>query len=121
MLVVRILYFRKYKKDVNINCINKYMQVRRRTGFDNLQYSSHVMKYGNASRGNDLVSSYIGTNPANDNYTFLHDSSSPPTPARLVSQRDADLLHFWQKVFSFYLFIYSISAEFLFCFILLFS
>ena len=78
------------------------------------------MKYGNASRGNDLVSSYIGTNPANDNYTFLHDSSSPPTPARLVSQRDADLLHFWQKVFffSFYLFIYSISAELLFYYFL---
>ncbi|XP_059458038.1 vacuolar-processing enzyme-like [Corylus avellana] len=74
----------------------QYEVVRRRTGFDNLQYSSHVMKYGNASRGNDLVSSYIGTNPANDNFTFLHDSSSPPTP-RLVSQREADLLHFWQK------------------------
>lgn len=76
------------------------------------------MKYGNASRGNDLVSSYIGTNPANDNYTFLHDSSSPPTP-RLVSQRDADLLHFWQKVFSFSFIIYvTVSRNYIFLIIL---
>jgi legumain len=56
------------------------------------------MQYGNTRRGKDLVFNYMGTNPANDNFTFVQYPSSPSTP-RLVTQRDADLLHFWHKVF----------------------
>ncbi|KAM2351885.1 hypothetical protein ACFXTH_006638 [Malus domestica] len=40
---------------------------------------------------------YMGTNPANDNYTFLGENSLRPS-SKAVNQRDVDLLHFWHKV-----------------------
>ena len=39
----------------------------------------------------------MGTNPANDNYTFVDENSLRPS-SKAVNQRDADLLHFWDKV-----------------------
>ncbi|KAF5452857.1 hypothetical protein F2P56_027815 [Juglans regia] len=74
----------------------QYQVVRRRTAADYAGHGSHVMQYGSAGRSNDPLFSYIGTNPANDNYTFAEYASSPST-LRLVSQRDADLLHFWYR------------------------
>ncbi|KAB1213290.1 Vacuolar-processing enzyme [Morella rubra] len=71
--------------------------VRRRTAAAVLEYSSHVMEYGTRSRRNDSLFSYMGTNPANDNYTSAEDPS-PPSTLRVVSQRDADLLHFFNKL-----------------------
>ena len=40
---------------------------------------------------------YIGSNPANDNTSFVEDNSLPSF-SRAVNQRDADLVYFWQKV-----------------------
>uniref|UniRef100_A0A2N9H3Q4 Legumain prodomain domain-containing protein n=1 Tax=Fagus sylvatica TaxID=28930 RepID=A0A2N9H3Q4_FAGSY len=45
---------------------------------------------------NDSLFTYIGTNPANDNYAFVEYTSSTST-VRAVSQRDASLLYFWHK------------------------
>jgi legumain len=59
--------------------------------------SSHVMEYGNQKLSNDSLFTYIGTNPANDNYAFVEYTSSTST-VRAVSQRDASLLYFWHKV-----------------------
>lgn len=41
---------------------------------------------------------YMGTNPANDNFTFVEDNSLRLSSSKAVNQRDADLLHFWDKV-----------------------
>lgn len=41
---------------------------------------------------------YMGTNPANDNFTFVDDNSLRLSSSKAVNQRDADLLHFWDKV-----------------------
>ncbi|KAG2722420.1 hypothetical protein I3760_02G127900 [Carya illinoinensis] len=74
----------------------QYKVVRRRTAAENVGFSSHVMQYGSAGLSHDPLFSYIGTNPANDNYTFAEYASSPLTLG-VVSQRDADLLHFWYR------------------------
>ncbi|KAB1218233.1 Vacuolar-processing enzyme [Morella rubra] len=85
------------KHDLRKETLGKqYEVVRRRTAAAVLEYSSHVMEYGTRSRRNDSLFSYVGTNPANDNYTSAEDPS-PPSTLRVVSQRDADLLHFWNK------------------------
>ncbi|MGV7468057.1 hypothetical protein PJI21_29175, partial [Mycobacterium kansasii] len=39
---------------------------------------------------------YMGTNPANDNFTYVDDNSLRSS-SKAVNQRDADLLHFWNK------------------------
>lgn len=41
---------------------------------------------------------YMGTNPSNDNFTFVEDNSLRLSSSKAVNQRDADLLHFWDKV-----------------------
>ncbi|KAI8531681.1 hypothetical protein RHMOL_Rhmol11G0154800 [Rhododendron molle] len=70
--------------------------VRRRTVNGDKGGSSHVMKYGNTKLGKNPLFSYLGSNPANDDYTFIrHDSLAPIMKA--VGQRDAELLHFWHK------------------------
>lgn len=55
------------------------------------------MQYGDISLSKDNLFMYIGTNPANDNYTFV-DENSLGLSSKAVNQRDADLLHFWDKV-----------------------
>ncbi|GMI89892.1 gamma vacuolar processing enzyme, asparaginyl endopeptidase 3, legumain gamma [Hibiscus trionum] len=77
----------------------QYQVVRRRTAVDDLDFSSHVMQYGNKGIGEDSVFNYIGTNPNNDHYS---PSDNPPhsgltTTPHIVSQHDASLLHFWHK------------------------
>ena len=55
------------------------------------------MQYGEISLNKEKLFLYIGTNPANDNYTFVDDNSLR-LPSKAVNQRDADLIHFWDKV-----------------------
>ncbi|KAL8499114.1 hypothetical protein ACS0TY_022184 [Phlomoides rotata] len=74
----------------------QYQLVRRRTAHENSNYGSHVMQYGDLKQSLDNLFMYIGTNPANDNFTFVDDNSLRPS-SKAVNQRDADLLHFWHK------------------------
>ena len=55
------------------------------------------MQYGDLKLSLEDLFLYMGTNPANDNYTFVDENSLRPS-SKAVNQRDADLLHFWDKV-----------------------
>ncbi|KAG5524748.1 hypothetical protein RHGRI_031428 [Rhododendron griersonianum] len=72
-------------------------EVKRRTANGNSAYGSHVMQYGDLKLSKEHIVLYMGTNPANDNYTYVDENFLRP-PAKAVNQRDADLLHFWDKV-----------------------
>nr|QCW05332.1 asparaginyl endopeptidase 3 [Viola philippica] len=74
----------------------QYQLVKDRTGKRNNGYGSHVMQYGDVPLSKDSLFVYMGTNPANDNYTFM-DNNALRQPSKAVNQRDADLLHFWHK------------------------
>lgn len=78
-----------------------YSQVKRRTANDDSAFGSHVMQYGDIALSEESLYLYMGTNPANDNYTFVDDNSLRPS-SKAVNQRDADLLHFWYKVIFFF-------------------
>jgi legumain len=77
----------------------QYELVKKRTSSDNSAYGSHVMQYGDVGLSENSLFNYIGTNPANDNFTFVDENSLRP-PTKAVNQRDADLVHFWDKVTS---------------------
>ncbi|KAJ0007772.1 hypothetical protein Pint_30751 [Pistacia integerrima] len=90
------------KHDLQKETLEKqYRVVKRRTGFDYLDFSSHVMRYGYIKGiQKDSVSTYIGTNPINDNFTFTtQTSSSSPLPSKIkgLDQRDADLYYLLHK------------------------
>ena len=72
-------------------------QVKDRT--INGYYGSHVMQYGDIGLSKNILFQYLGTNPANENFTFV-DENSLRAPSKAVNQRDADLIHFWEKVSS---------------------
>lgn len=55
------------------------------------------MQYGDVGLSKDNLFVYMGTNPANENYTFVDENSLRPR-SKAVNQRDADLVHFWEKV-----------------------
>ena len=55
------------------------------------------MQYGDLKLSLEDLFLYMGTNPANDNYTFVDENSLWPS-SKAVNQRDADLFHFWDKV-----------------------
>ncbi|KAB5553174.1 hypothetical protein DKX38_010485 [Salix brachista] len=74
----------------------QYELVKRRTSEANYAYGSHVMQYGDAGLSKDDLFLYMGTNPANENFTFVEDNSLRPR-SKAVNQRDADLVHFWAK------------------------
>nr|XP_043627399.1 vacuolar-processing enzyme-like [Erigeron canadensis] len=74
----------------------QYKLVKERTLTDNSIYGSHVMQYGDMPLSKDNLYLYMGTNPANDNFTFIDENSRSPL-RKAVNQRDADLLHFWHK------------------------
>ncbi|KFK29905.1 hypothetical protein AALP_AA7G193600 [Arabis alpina] len=74
----------------------QYELVKRRTSGVGSVYGSHVMQYGDAGLGKNNLDIYMGTNPANDNFTFV-DANSLMPPSRVTNQRDADLVHFWDK------------------------
>ncbi|XP_010244352.1 PREDICTED: vacuolar-processing enzyme-like [Nelumbo nucifera] len=74
----------------------QYQLVKRRTSSGNSAFGSHVMQYGDLRLSSAELFLYMGTNPANDNYTFI-DENKLPSSIQTVNQRDADLLHFWHK------------------------
>ncbi|KAL3566414.1 hypothetical protein D5086_031829 [Populus alba] len=74
----------------------QYELVKRRTSNDNSPYGSHVMQYGDVGLSKDSIFLYMGTNPANDNFTFIDENLLRPR-SKAVNQRDADLVHFWDK------------------------
>ncbi|KAJ9537236.1 hypothetical protein OSB04_029969 [Centaurea solstitialis] len=74
----------------------QYYQVKERTSNGNSNYGSHVMQYGDLQLSMEELYLYLGTNPANDNLTFVNSNSLQPS-STAVNQRDADLLHFWHK------------------------
>ncbi|CAH8274537.1 unnamed protein product [Arabidopsis lyrata] len=74
----------------------QYELVKRRTAPVGYSYGSHVMQYGDVGLSKDNLDLYMGTNPANDNFTFA-DANSLKPPSRVTNQRDADLVHFWEK------------------------
>ncbi|KAJ6910121.1 vacuolar-processing enzyme-like [Populus alba x Populus x berolinensis] len=75
----------------------QYEVVRRRTGYD-YEDMSHVMQYGNMELSKELLSSYVGTNAANDNYATNNNIEEYPSMIpRVFDQREATLLHFWHK------------------------
>lgn len=81
--------------------------MKRRTVGSGSSYGSHVMQYGDVGLNKNKLDLYMGTNPANDNFTFVDANSLTPPPSRVTNQRDADLVHFWDKVlFSYLLYIF---------------
>ncbi|MQL80215.1 hypothetical protein Taro_012674, partial [Colocasia esculenta] len=77
--------------------LQQYHLVRDRTSNHNTYtYGSHVMQYGDLYLSLEYLFLFIGSNPANDNHTFLG-SNSLPSFSRAVNQRDADLLCIWNK------------------------
>ncbi|XP_058108993.1 vacuolar-processing enzyme-like [Magnolia sinica] len=75
----------------------KFSQVKTRTTNHNTyNFGSHVMQYGDVGLNKEYVFLYIGTNPANDNFSYI-DENTLPAFSRPVNQRDADLLYFWNK------------------------
>ncbi|GLJ09918.1 hypothetical protein SUGI_0118300 [Cryptomeria japonica] len=77
----------------------QYVVVKERTLNDGSYMGSHVMQYGDIPISEESLSFYVGFDPANANATF--ENSLPrylkdknPTS---INQRDADLLHLWQK------------------------
>ncbi|KAL7159236.1 hypothetical protein ABFS83_01G014700 [Erythranthe nasuta] len=74
----------------------QYELVKKRTANENSYYGSHVMQYGDVKLNAESLFTYLGTDPANDNLTFV-DENSPLPSSKPVNQRDADLLHFWHK------------------------
>ncbi|KAJ1264391.1 hypothetical protein BS78_09G259700 [Paspalum vaginatum] len=60
--------------------------------------SSHAMQYGDLRLGAaESLYQFMGTDPANDDddkQPLLHPT---PTSSKSVNQRDADLVHFWQR------------------------
>ncbi|KAL8101603.1 vacuolar-processing enzyme-like [Apium graveolens] len=75
----------------------QYQEVKKRTSNDNSGWGSHVMQYGDLKLSTEELFMYMGTNPANDNFTFVEDNSLRLSATKAVNQRDADLLHFWDK------------------------
>nr|ALG36105.1 asparaginyl endopeptidase [Oldenlandia affinis] len=61
-----------------------------------ISYASHATQYGDLKRGVEGLFLYLGSNPENDNYTFVDDNVVRPS-SKAVNQRDADLVHFWEK------------------------
>ncbi|XP_068647170.1 vacuolar-processing enzyme-like [Aristolochia californica] len=76
----------------------QYKLVKARTSkHDTYSLGSHVMQYGDLDLNTKHLSLFIGTNPANDNLTFIDDNNALPLPSKAVNQRDADLVYFWNK------------------------
>ena len=74
------------------------LQVKKRTANGGSYYGSHVLEFGDRELSKDKVYLYMCTNPANDNFTFVDDNALRPVSSKAVNQRDADLVHFWEKV-----------------------
>ncbi|KAL1344911.1 hypothetical protein HN51_018712 [Arachis hypogaea] len=75
----------------------QYQLVKERTSNGNSMYGSHVMQYGDIGISSNNLFLYLGTNPANENFTVMDNNSLKLPSKTAVNQRDADLVHFWDK------------------------
>ncbi|CAK9312472.1 unnamed protein product [Citrullus colocynthis] len=75
----------------------QYELVKKRTLSDDYGYGSHVMQYGDLMLNKNALFSYLGTDPANENNTFVEKNSLRRPATKVTNQRDADLVHFWEK------------------------
>ncbi|CAA0383065.1 unnamed protein product [Arabidopsis thaliana] len=75
----------------------QYHVVKRRVGSD-VPETSHVCRFGTEKMLKDYLSSYIGRNPENDNFTFTESFSSPISNSGLVNPRDIPLLYLQRKI-----------------------
>ncbi|KAH0452485.1 hypothetical protein IEQ34_019784 [Dendrobium chrysotoxum] len=67
----------------------QYKLVKTKTSVDNTyNQGSHVMKYGELGINEEKVFLYIGSNPTNDNSTFIEEHNSFPFTPSVVNQRD---------------------------------
>lgn len=84
-----------------------YCQVKKRTAATGSTYGSHVMEFGDIGLlGKEKLVLYLGTNPDNENATFADEISLRPLSGGVTNQRDADLVHFWEKVQSLLSFLF---------------
>lgn len=91
-----LVFFFQRRKSNGLFCLCS--QVKTRTlPHNQYSYGSHVMEYGNLNLNNKFLDIYMGTDPANENFTFTGDNSLPSL-STAVNQRDADLVYFWTKV-----------------------
>ncbi|PKA66658.1 Vacuolar-processing enzyme [Apostasia shenzhenica] len=75
----------------------QYNLVKIRTSVHNTyNLGSHVMQYGELELNKQHIFLYMGSNPANENSTFIEENSFLSIPS-VVSQRDADLIFYWNK------------------------
>ncbi|KAG7029275.1 hypothetical protein SDJN02_07613 [Cucurbita argyrosperma subsp. argyrosperma] len=74
----------------------QYELVKKRTLNDDDAFGSHVMQYGDLTLNKNILFSFLGTDPANENNTFVEENSLRLT-TKVTNQRDADLVHFWEK------------------------
>ncbi|URD73645.1 Peptidase C13 family [Musa troglodytarum] len=76
----------------------QYQLVKTRTAVnDTYLFGSHVMEYGELELNMQNLFLYVGSNPANENATFIDDNSLSSFSKAAVNQRDADLIYFWHK------------------------
>ncbi|CAG7866330.1 vacuolar-processing enzyme alpha-isozyme [Brassica rapa] len=76
----------------------QYELVKKRTAATGSTYGSHVMEFGDIGLlGKEKLVLYLGTNPDNENATFADEISLRPLSGGVTNQRDADLVHFWEK------------------------
>ncbi|KAL9227261.1 hypothetical protein vseg_002974 [Gypsophila vaccaria] len=76
---------------------HQYELVKSRASNGDSYYGSHVMQYGDLKLNKDTLHLYMGSNPANENITYVDNNSLRPLSGKAVNQRDADLVHFWEK------------------------
>ncbi|CAF2113809.1 hypothetical protein HID58_082859 [Brassica napus] len=74
----------------------QYELVKKRTAATGSSYGSHVMEFGDIGLSKEKLVLYLGTNPDNENATFADENSLRPFSG-VTNQRDADLVHFWEK------------------------
>ncbi|KAL0734044.1 hypothetical protein Bca4012_010254 [Brassica carinata] len=74
----------------------QYELVKKRTAATASTYGSHVMEFGDIGLSKEKLVLYLGTNPDNENATFPNENSLRPLSG-VTNQRDADLVHFWEK------------------------
>ncbi|XP_018437086.1 vacuolar-processing enzyme alpha-isozyme isoform X2 [Raphanus sativus] len=75
----------------------QYELVKKRTAATASTSGSHVMEFGDIGLSKEKLVLYLGTNPDNENATFADKNSQLPPLSIVTNQRDADLVHFWEK------------------------
>ncbi|KAK7310732.1 hypothetical protein RJT34_08427 [Clitoria ternatea] len=73
----------------------KVVKARTRDGI-RPHVGSHTTQYGDRDLSSDALFQYLGTNPANDNFTFVDDNSLRSS-SKPINQRDTVLIYFWDK------------------------